>query len=199
MIRINVHDVLARAAAEKAAPKKLPEINIGQRSTAKNEQVPPSVIHAHKEAVIDRSRNEIKSDLVKSLWIEFNAVITERNRLSTQIAHMVERDADQGELRSHYSKIESHRPALQDLYDKIKYAEKHGRLPEAPVKQNEPETIHSLKLQRESLIDKRSKLKSKIAKKKSDNPAKYAEWQLELERANVEYQALCEKIKSIEG
>jgi hypothetical protein len=189
MITINVQETLRKAHEEKARQKGLPVIRIGK----------PLSPSAGAEPVIQKSVSNPQSDLVKSLWREYNAILLERNKLSTQIAHMVERGADQAELKDHYDKIESYRPQLQDLYHKIQYAEKHGELPSAQFVKEDPETLDSIKLKIRSLVDKRSKLKDKIAKKKASNPAKYVEWDLELAQVNVQYNELISKKKFLES
>lgn len=186
---INVKKVLEDHDAEQSKPKALPVIVIRK----------PIIQQAKVVHEVDITRPDVKTDLVKALWIEYNSMLVERNKLSSEIAHLVEAGAETSKLFDHYNRIETYRPGLQDLYDKIKYVELHGDLPSVPEKIEDPETIYSLKLQRESVTDKRSKLKAKLAKKASQNPAKYSEWALELQQSNLLYQDLTDKIKKLEG
>jgi hypothetical protein len=204
MIKLNVKQAIKDAEIARSRPKPAPVIKITGSTPAKKEkpaaQKPnQSVQKVLQEAVLDRSRNDVKSDLLRSLWTEYNAILTERNKLSTQIAHLVEDDADESRLMEQYNKIEGYRPGLQDLYDKIQYVQMHGHLPEAPQTIEEPETIYSLKVKQKAIIDKRCKLKAKLAKKQAYNPNKYVEWELELEQANVLYNELTDKIKKLQG
>jgi hypothetical protein len=194
MIRINVEEVLNRAQEEAQKPKPLPKILI---ATANRSYI--ADLDDVKAVVIEEVKGNFASlpDVLKPMWAEYSAALVERNRLSTQIAHLVENGATQDELREQYEKIESYRPQLQDLYKKIQDAER-GKLPEEPTP-TQPKTLAELKLEKEALIDRRSKLKKKIAAKVAMNPAKYVEWEMDLAKANMEFQAIIEHIKVIEG
>lgn len=195
MIRINVKEVLAKAEEAKKNPLR-PAIRLISSPPATKKQ--PRKQQPVPEPVED-GECKPQSELVKSLWSEYSALKNERNKLSTEIAHLVENGVDQVRLKAQYDKIESFRPQLQDLYDKIQYAEKHGDLPAVPVIQEEPETLASLKLKKEALIDERYKLKKKLAKKVAKNPQKYIDWELRLAQADIEFQSLIDQIKRMEG
>lgn len=193
MIRINVTEVLSRAEEERKNPAPLPSIRVVSGSTKKKTSRKP-----HKIAVIEPD-HEPENALAKTLWAEFSALKNERNRLSTEIAHLVENGADQSRLKAQYDKIESFRPQLQEMYDKIQYVEKHGELPTLPETEQEPETLASLKLKKESLIDERYKLRKKLAKKVALNPQRFIDWELRLAQADIEFQTIIDQIKQMEG
>lgn len=207
MIRLNVHETLKKAAIERAKPKPLPKIFIVKKAENSKPKPLPSPVANNQidkpnliiKADVAELNTALKATLVDSLELEYNRVMTERKKLSSQIWKLVENGASREELAEHYQKIEDFRPQLQKLYDDIEYAKRYGQLPAEPVTAQEDETIYSLKLKRKALIDKRCKLKAKIAKKASQKAAKYVEWELELEMADAEYTHIDTKIKVMEG
>jgi seryl-tRNA synthetase len=199
MIEINVKEVLQKKEQDKLNQKPRPKIELSESAT--HDPVVIDVVQkALQENVIKRTLGEVKSDIVKSLYVDFTAALNERNKLSTSIAHEVERDADQGALKNLYNRIESYRPSLQDLWHKIKKAERG----EVPAQEKDPALTALLKskwaeliVERDQLIDKRHKLKKKIAMKASQNPAKYAEWELELQKADARFNDIVQQIAEV--
>lgn len=185
MIRINVNEVLSRAEEEKRNPKPLPNIRVKSKSQSVQE-------------VEEQAQREY-SPLLKTLWAEFSALKNERNKLSTEISYLVENGAGQARLKEQYDRIESFRPRLQDLYDKIHYVEKHGELPSIPDTSGDPPTVASLKLKKEALIDERYKLRKKLERKRALNPQRFIDWELRLAQADMEYHDIVNQIKKMEG
>lgn len=152
------------------------------------------------EAIIDRVREENKTDLEKQLWIEFDALKVERDKLSTQIWKMVENGATQAELKAHYEQIESYRPGLIALYDKINHVKQYGALPAAPEPEEENLDPYYLKDRKKKLVDKRCKLRAKLKTSATPSkPAKILEWEQELAQADLEYQEVEDKLKRVAG
>jgi hypothetical protein len=198
-IKINVDAVLKNAADKKLQAPVIPKFKLASTQGTVKKTIDQIASNAVNQTVITRTLEESKSSLVKSLWVEFNAVKNQRNECSTQIAIMIDKGATQEELRLQYEKIESFRPQLQDLYDKIEYAQMHGELPKLQELKSAPVTLADLKLKRQSLIDERSKLKGKLAKKKALNQEKYVEWELRLAMANTEFEDIIDQIKVMEA
>ncbi len=206
MVLLNIDETLKRAAIERAKPKPTPKV-VFKKSTRK--QVPPARPTTKPEikafpqisikADISAAKESLKTQVLNSMELEYNQVMTERKKLSSQIWKMVENGATREELEQHYTRIESYRPSLQKIYDDMEYIKLHGEVPRLQETAQEPETIPSLKLKRKALIDKRCKLKAKMAKKVSQKPTKYVEWELELEIADVEYNDIDKRIKILEG
>lgn len=198
-------EVLKQAAIEKRKPRPKPVIEVGNSSSKFQvsgvEEKPNIEIKLDTEG-LKPLNSAIKDTLLLQLENEYAVVFKERNILSTEIYRMVENGATQGELASHYKKIESYRPALIDYYNKIKYVKQHGHLPEAsdvvsPMSEA-PKSLLELKDIRSKLIDKRCKLKAKL--KPSATPSKADQvvfWELELAQAEAEYQNVQERIKAI--
>ncbi|MBZ0245142.1 MAG: hypothetical protein K8H85_04270 [Cyclobacteriaceae bacterium] len=151
-------------------------------------------------SIVSRVKEENASDLERQLWIEFNAIKTERNKASSQIWKMVENGATQAELAEHYELIESFRPGLIALYDKIQHVKQYGALPAAPEPAEENLDPYFLKDRKKKLVDKRCKLRAKLRTRANPSkPAKILEWEQELALADMEYKEVEEKLKQIEG
>lgn len=195
MITIDVTEVLAATEKAKNTPPPVPEICVVPTRQPRKKRVKKKAVTIEPAP----EESEPQSELLQSLYREFGSLKTERNRLSTQIAHLVENGAPQQRLKEQYDKIESYRPRLQDLYDKIEYVRQHGELPVVPETPQEPETLASLKLKKQSLIDERYKLRKKLEKKKALNPQRFIDWELRLAQANIEFQDICGRIKQMEG
>lgn len=140
-------------------------------------------------------------NLEQELWQEYNdQFVIPMKKLSTQIAHMVERGATQQELADHYASIESYRPGRIALYDKIQHLKQYGQLPATPEPAEENLDPYFLKDRKKKLVDKRCKLNAKLkTSAKASKPEKILEWEQELAQANIEYSEVVEKIKQVEG
>lgn len=197
MIRLNVDETLKRAEIERKKPKPLPKVRVIAKNSPHKKSSPKKLM----PTVIEPDLSTPKSDLVAGLWVEFNQLKVERNKLSSQTWRLV-KGASQSELSGHYHKIEGYRPQLQAIFDKIKYVEVHGELPGAPPEMPAPtEDLFHLKfVKKKSLINVRSKLKRKLEKSaKPKNPERVLEWEVQLAQLDIEYAALCNRIKEMEG
>lgn len=197
MITINIARVHELVEEQKLKPA--PKINI---SIVENTKV--KLIAADKKWV-DRkeidyesiAQSETRSELRGELWKEYDEVMLERNKLSSQIYDMVEDGATQEQLKQHYDNIESYRPALQELFDRARHVDRYGKLPEPKAQENPSLDLLTLKDQKKKLIDRRCKLQAKIKKGEAKNPDRVIAWQLELEQANAEYNHVDDQLKKL--
>lgn len=195
-ISFTTEEVREAVERKKLEPKK--EIII----TRRKKNVKTEFAHGHSldYGVVDEGLHIPKSQLVSSAWQEFNDVKLERNKLSSQTWKMVADGATTAELKEHYIKIESYRMRLTQLFDEARYVEEHGDLP-AKEKEDTGQSadLKSLKYEKKTVSEKRSKLRKKIELGQARNSTKVSEWQLELEQADAEYKILEEKIAKLEG
>lgn len=204
MVCINVKETLTRVKEGRSKQKELPKIVVVKSAV----QAP---VESQLNLVPDIDRVP-QNTLIQTLWIEYRGLLVERNKLSTQISQLVREGATQGDLQVHYKRIESFRPKLQDMYDKIQHAEQHGVLPDTTVEAGHEDNIYFLKQQKSKLIDRRHKLNKKISEaigNKIDspyvashvpkNPARIDKWRVQLDEANAEYYLIERKIKQLEG
>lgn len=203
MITIDFSTLGDRKAAAKAKKKELiHQIGSKGRVTITKEESEFVESQPLDPVIIEKVKkdNEVGS-LQSALWKEYNdSFVLPMNKLSTQIAHMVNRGATQAELAEHYEKIESYRPGRIALYEKIRYVEQYGKLPEAPEPEKENLDPYYLKDRKKKLVDKRCKLRAKLRTNANPSkPAKLLEWEQELAQADMEYLAVEEKLKQIEG
>lgn len=143
-------------------------------------------------------RSEAKKFLSEQCWEEYNTVRIEQAQMSNRIALMVANGASKQELADLHAEIESYRPELQRLFHVARHVDQYGVLPELKVEKQMPSDIFSLKDQKRKLVDVRCKLAKKI-KQGSLKEHKVIEWQLELEKANAEYNQVDEQLKKLEG
>lgn len=217
MITINFETIEERLVAQRSAKKidriviKPMEINLAETLKKADNKAPAPlpVVELDKTIVVAREINntivqrvkeENRSDLEKQLWIEFNALKVERNKLSTEISRLVENEASKERLAEQYAKIESYRPDLIALYDKIQYVKQHGCLPAIQETTTEPPDAYRLKDEKKKLVDKRCKLKRKLKESaKASKPEKILEWEQELAQADLQYMEVENQLKQLEG
>lgn len=205
MITIDFSTLDQRKAAAQAEKKEIVYV-IGKKAlttsvkTKLSEDDKSHIVAREISSSIVSRVEENASDLERQLWIEFNAIKTERNKASSQIWKMVENGATQAELAEHYELIESFRPGLIALYDKIQHVKQYGALPAAPEPEEENLDPYYLKFRKKKLVDKRCKLRAKLKTSATPSkPAKILEWEQELALADMEYKEVEEKLKQIEG
>lgn len=203
MITIDFSTLGDRKAAAKAKKKELiHQIGSKGRVTITKEESEFVESQPLDPVIIEKVKkdNEVGS-LQSALWKEYNdSFVLPMNKMSTQIAHMVDRGATQAELAEHYEKIESYRPSRIALYEKIRYVEQYGKLPEVPEPEKENLDPYYLKDRKKKLVDKRCKLRAKLRTNANPSkPAKLLEWEQELAMADMEYLAVEEMLKQIEG
>lgn len=210
MITIDFSTLDQRKAAAQAEKKEIVYV-IGKKALTTSVKVSEEDVqyfNTDKEAGIDLEAQVRKiintpppEALEQELWQEYNdQFVIPMKKLSSQIAHMVERGATQQELADHYASIESYRPGRIVLYDKIQHLKQYGQLPAAPEPAEENLDPYFLKDRKKKLVDKRCKLNAKLkTSAKASKPEKILEWEQELAQANIEYSEVVEKIKQVEG
>lgn len=199
-------DVLKRAEIERLKPKPKPVISIGRKKPEGGLKADFVVID--EAQVMEYNPHPIttpKEKLIREIIIEENKLRVERNILSSQIWKMVENGSTSNELKAHYEKIEGYRIPLQQLWDRKRYVEVHGVLPETHAtstsSDSEPITGNMLELKdrKRKLSDLRCKLKTKL--KPSAKPSRaeqIIDWQMQLDRADAEYHQVEEQIKQMQ-
>jgi hypothetical protein len=205
MKRINVDDVLKQAQQKEALPEL--KIIIKRNPGLKKEPLHLSVDHGTQNfteiKIIGVTRQQISSGsnpkvpVVDECWADYHKEKLQRKKLSTQIAAMVAAAAGKDDLMAHYEKIEAHSATMRQLYDRARFAEANGKLPDANEDNNAE--LLALEKKRSRLVDKRCKLQSKIKKGTAKNPDRITNWHLGLDRANAEYDQVDNEIKKITG
>lgn len=175
----------------------MPSISLDSGSKQQEVGVTQQQIGVAREltkAVIQEITGGAKSDLTTKAWADYHTTKLERKKLSSETFRMVERNATTEELKAHYKKIMELQESERTLYDRAKVIEQTGSLPEEKAV-----SLEGLKDQRRKLVDLRCKLSKKISNAtaaKNGKPHKMAEWQLELDMANAEYEVVNTKILS---
>lgn len=217
-MRINVSATLKKHAEDLAKPKPMPKVRVKGFAAIIQESIDNTPDPYQTGPITDRKSlheeikksgiNEFmvsmnsaiaKSNLISSLWNEYHAISTDQKKLCTQIAHLVRDGATQERLREQYERIEAYQPQLQAMRDKISYAEKHGELPPLPGDASEIDDINALKVKAKTLVEKRSKLKKKLALKTAKNPERFVHWEKELAMAEIEWMHVDGRINDLKG
>lgn len=201
-------EVLKRAEAERLKPKAKPVISIGRKKPSIKIEVDSTNATKSLNILIESAhtlKEDLKQKLIREIIIEENKLRVERNILSSQIWKMVENGATPGELKTHYEKIESSRIPLQQLWDRKRYVEVHGVLPEdqtsTPTNNSEASTSNVLELKdrKRKLSDLRCKLNKKLQPSaKPSRPEQIIDWQMQLDKADAEYHQVEEQIKQLQ-
>jgi hypothetical protein len=193
-MRINVKQVLKKAEEDKLKPRPAVKVRL---KTASVEIPIPDVVVEHQEIPVGLSSSKLM--LVHELEREYSTIKKQRNMMSSQIAKKVAANATQDELKDLYNQIESYRPSLQEYYEKIAYVKIHGALPAVKENALQDDTLYSLRDQKRSLINRRSKLHVNMKKAEATNPSKLTAMQLQLDQLDAEYNDVELKIKKLEG
>lgn len=192
----NSKDVLRKAAEDRLKPKPKPVIE--RRGVKSSRELHDDFL------VIDGNLLSLdsKQKLLDEIDVEESKVRVERNTLSSQIWKMVANGAPANLLAAHYEKIESYRPTLIEIYDRRRYVEQHGNLPERPSESHEvstPLSLLELKDRKRKLSDQRCKLKKKLLPNaKPSSAEQLQEWNIQLCAADVEYFDIEERIKNMQ-
>ncbi|HMG92608.1 MAG TPA: hypothetical protein VK589_21270 [Chryseolinea sp.] len=198
MIKLNVNKVLEQREIERQKPKPLPKLRI--KGSTRSPIAQKILDETHSEVTDFVKEYGDEKVLLHQLEREYGEIRMERNKLSSQICMMVEGGASQEQLKDLYQQIEGYRIPLQQHYDKIAFVKQHGALPEIKTEAHHEETIFELKDKKRKLVDKRCKLQIKLQKSaKPSKPAQVANWELELEKANAEYNDVERRLKVMEG
>jgi hypothetical protein len=192
MIKFSVKEVLQKATEEAKQPIQS-KIVIKLPSPS---ETTPSVERVKKEAAIHQSKSGTRQDLLNELWSEYNEVLTDRKKLSTEFCRMVDADASKSELAAHYQRVDDLIDQGAEVYKKIQHVKQYGILPAPSAPSID---LLQLKDQRNKLVDLRCKLSNKIKLGKAKNPNRVLSWELELDQAEAEYTLIDHKIKKLEG
>lgn len=204
-MEINVAETLKQAENKAPAPLPVVELDETVLTTSVKKELSEDDMrwvdsYEMPRDIIARVKAENGDTLEHQLWIEFNALKVERNKLSTEISRLVENEASKERLAEQYAKIESYRPDLIALYDKIQYVKQHGCLPAVQETTTDLPDAYRLKDEKKKLVDKRCKLKRKLKESaKASKPEKILEWEQELAQADLQYIEVENQLKQLEG
>jgi hypothetical protein len=191
MITINLKEAREIIEAEKNRPKIKRVINLTPGPSPKVEGKP------HPQIIPTPPRSEVKSTLQAQCWAEFNDLKIEQGKVSNTIGDVVASGATRAQLQELYAKIESYRPDLIRLFERARYVDQYGVLPEEKTAAQLPADIYGLKDQKRKLVDLRHKLSKKISTAKREDQR--LDWEQKLALANTEYAVVDEQIKKMEG
>jgi hypothetical protein len=227
-MKIIIKQVLAKAEERKNEVKPLPKIVIGGKLSTKQSSVarklrdetPPEVRQAVRDygnrIVYQADQQDIA---LKNLYEQISEIKTERGKLSTKTAHLVNFIEENlrsespskanafisGELpiaalKEHYQKIEALTDQGAALYDKIKYVEQYGKLPEddKPELPKEDANADAINTAIRRLDDLIYKTKKKISGPGPKNPSRGAMWQQKLQMAEAERDEKRRQLKMIQ-
>jgi hypothetical protein len=227
-MKIIIKQVLAQAEERKKEVKPLPKIVIGgklattQSPVAK--QIPKETAQEAKPKVKDSGARIVyhadeKDIALKNLYGQISEIKTERGKLSTKTAHLVNFIEENlraespskanafmsGELpiaalKEHRQKIEALTDQGAALYDKIKYVEQYGRLPEddKPALPKDHPQADALTTEIRRLDKLIYKTKTKINGPQPKNPSRGAMWKQKLEIAEAARELKKRQLKIIQ-
>lgn len=216
-MKINVNAVLQREIERKGEVKPLPKVKVlsdrQQISTIRKPEAP--------------IRKESDRDfLLRDLWTEITKIKKERAKLSSKTAKLVDDTTEKlrregagvvkaflgGDIpvpaiKQHYEKIQAFTEQAKVVWDKIRYVEQYGKLPEERLTVNidtsESQDIKALhyEIRRlDDLIHKSNKKldNAKTGIKKPKNSANLEKWKLKIELATAKRTDLKQKLKSLQ-
>lgn len=192
MVTIN----LKRAREIVEAYKNRPQPKISFVLSKSTVQSPQSTIDS-RPLTPTPPRSEVKSTLQAQCWAEFNELKIEQGKVSNTIGDVVASGATKAQLRELYAKIEGYRPDLIRLFERARYVDQYGVLPEEKKAAQLPADIYGLKDTKRKLVDLRHKLGKKIATAKREDQR--LDWEQKLAMANTEYAVVDDQIKKMEG
>lgn len=199
MITINLKEAREIIEAEKNRPKIKRVLVMG--SVSQSLTSPPAPLQREKGEthipITTPPRSQVKSTLQAQCWAEFNELKIEQGKVSNTIGDVVASGANKAQLQELYAKIESYRPDLIRLFERARYVDQYGVLPEEKKDAQLPTDIYGLKDQKRKLVDLRHKLGKKISTAKKEDQR--LDWEQKLALANTEYAVVDEQIKKMEG
>ena len=218
MLRFSLED-LAQKPAEKPKEELVVMFADGQKVKLSDAK-PPAKTTSQKpkkeDPPIERKTTipEGKYTLEKPDWKEAEKILSqieideirirkERAKLSNHYHQLEEDKAPIEDFARNYAAIESHTDELKRLWLRKKHVLSHGNDINRPVEKMSAETeliLSNLKHQKRRLIDKKSKLNTKIKTAHGTaNPAKNeARWTQELQTVEMDIQILEKRIKQID-
>lgn len=199
-MKINIDQVLKQAEQRKNEPVPLPKIRVGKSSAQPDQPVKSKPLQP--QAPVDQ-----RDMILKDLWAEISDIKTDRGKLSTRTWYLVEeikarlQQESQSKLKAflegeladpelviHYSKIEALTDRAAEVYEKIKYVEQYGKLPEAPkpsFPDAESANANALHYEIRRLDDLIYKTQKKIKGVAPKNPTRLNEWREKLAQAEA--------------
>jgi len=152
-----------------------------------------------KYTALDELPAKVNEVLLQDLWAEFKSRKTDRAKLSNGYHQLLYEQVGSKILSGHYARIEAVSDELKEIYDKIRYVERYGELPEPPKESQEETDIYKLKEEKRSLVNRRCKVAAKLKNttKYPSGSSKRQELQAYLDRMNIEYEQVQDKIMSI--
>lgn len=199
MIVIKIDEVRAEVEAQKNYK---PSIRIISTEVVKEAKkaIQTEVAKTVTKAAQSRDLSEdLKQSLIWDLDNQERDLRIHRAKLSNMYLPMIADDAGTGELAAHYQKIESVSDDMRQVYDRREHVRKYGRLPNqgsagAMIDQG---NILALKDLRNSLKNRRYKMRKKIEVAEAKGNVKLPEMKLKLDQMDVEFEDVCGRIKEI--
>lgn len=225
-MKINVEAVLDREAKRKAEVKPLPMVKVvpsgnyspplGKKVLIKREAV------VVKEATIPIAFPVTERDItLQDLWAQLTAIKKDRAKLSTRTYNLVDElheklkkeshatatafmdgELAMPELADHYKKIQAFTDQAIVVWDKIRYVEQYGTLPDpepaAVIAISTNPDADAIKYEIRRYDDLIHKTKKKLVGPDPKNKSRKAIWHERLALAEVQRDELKRKLKSIQ-
>jgi hypothetical protein len=161
-----------------------------------------------------------KEDLLKELWASITAIKKDRAKLSTRTWFLVQElhdrlkkegeaiaqafmagDLKMPELAEHYAKIQAFTDQAIIVWDKIKYVEKWGKLPDPPaaeLPEELPDDAAKIKYELLRLKDLIYKAKTRMKNNPNAKPSKVAEWKEKIALAEAQREQKRQDLKRMQ-
>jgi hypothetical protein len=157
----------------------------------KKEEEVLNVVHAMERGEINPYNFPVisssEASALDDLWTLYNALETERNKLSNQYHALRNAKAPKEEFARHYKKIEEKSAEMLQVWDRIN--NNRGTMAE--------DDLENLKQEKKRVIDKRSKIKKKLENyiKYPEGCAKRVEMEREVAVLSAKYQTIMQNLK----
>lgn len=223
MIRINVHEALAREAQRKAEVKPLPNVKVVSSKQAAPTQKPKSqqqspqqnqlTVFADKEHLLGDLNEQMKviktrrGKLSTRTWFLVNEVAEKLRKESPGMAiAFLDGELPMPELAQHYSQIQACTEEAIAIWDNIRYVEQYGKLPDEvkpELPQAEGPDIDAIHYNIRRLDDLIYKCNDKIRKatgglKQPKNSERITTWRQKISLAEAQRDDLKHKLKSLQ-
>lgn len=201
MLVYDVAEILARKAAKDAQPRPGPQVLLPEVMQEAREAVEQQVEDLHREAeYLGQKHSSLKEALTADLVAQMRELKIDRAKLSNKYMPMIRAEASQAEICAHYERIEGLSGTMQDIYEKMVYVERYGRLPEMGTHLDSLDTanMQALKYRKQRLEDMRCKLRKKLDIGVAKNQErKLPEWRLQLDKVEAEVAVIVDKIRQM--